>query len=183
MHCTLCKTRRPATSRFPGALLYFATMTSNPPPNLPRPPPPAPAGERASQPGFETAAPHSQTQKTLRQSRKRNRKTIRKERGLTSQTATMCLQPLQLAVVSLQLPLQLLDRGLHPDCTLRRPFSAPTPTVRTDVPASPASHVETHKSYTCAGFTAALSRPARLPRRARNLQLYSIRLSRLRRLF
>ena len=117
---------------------------ANTPPNLPRPPPPAPAGERASQPGFETAAPHSQTQKTLRQSRKRNRKSIRKERGLTCLTATMSRQPLLQLAVSLQLPLQLLDRGVHPDCTLSWPFYAPTPTVRADVPASPASQGETH---------------------------------------
>ena len=124
----------------------------------------APAGKRASRPGTETA-PHSQTQKTVRQSRKRNRKRksieSRKDRNLT---ATMCRrplpllqQPLQLAV-SLQLPLQLLDRGVHPDCTLRRPFYAPTPTVRTNVPASPASQVVADKSCTCARFTAALSR-------------------------
>ena len=68
----------------------------------------------------------------------------------------MSRQPLQLAVVSLQLPLQLLDRGdakeVHPDCTLRRPFYAPTPTVRAfhiaAAPASPASEVDAHNSNT-----------------------------------
>ena len=58
----------------------------------------------------------------------------------------MCRQPLQLAVVSLQLPLQLLD------LLLSRPFYAPTPTVRAfhiaAAPASPASEVDAHNSNT-----------------------------------
>ena len=58
----------------------------------------------------------------------------------------MCRQPLQL-------PLQLLD------LLLSRPFYAPTPTVRAfhiaAAPASPASEVDAHNSYTCRGYTAA----------------------------
>ena len=67
----------------------------------------------------------------------------------------MSRQPLQLAVVSLQLPLQLLD------LLLSRPFYAPTPTVRADVPARSAWHIEDYKCNTCAEFTAAHPRLSR----------------------
>ena len=108
---------------------------ANTPPNLPRPPPPAPptpapAGERSSQ-----TAPHSQTQ-----TQKGPMNPIVSAAAATMTSAR--LQPLQLAVVSLQLPLQLLDKT----------FYAPTPTVWAfhiaAAPASPASEVEPHNSNT-----------------------------------